>query len=69
MGEEVLSSRQMLDREKAERAEKEDHLCDLITRERAERADVEENCEEGWPRLRLRSLSIKLSDAKTEAII
>jgi hypothetical protein len=29
MGEEVMSSRQMLDREKAERAEKEDHLCDL----------------------------------------
>lgn len=69
MGEEVLSSRQMLDREKAERAEKEDHLCDLITRERAERADVEEKLRRrlAEAEAEIASLSIKLSDAKTEA--
>ena len=69
MGEEVMSSRQMLDREKAERAEKEDHLCDLITRERAERADIEENLRRrlAEAEAEIASLSIKLSDAKNEA--
>ena len=61
-----MSSRQMLDREKAERAEKEDHLCDLITRERAERADIEENLRRrlAEAEAEIASLSIKLSDAQ-----
>ena len=69
MGQQVVSSQQLLDREKVQRAETEEHLCDVINRERKERANVEESLHRrvGELEAELESVNAELDEVKRNA--